>query len=58
MDFTDEDRWAWQEQRRSNGGSATETDFQITNTCLHCGRQFGMSEGVVMEDVAICGTCL
>ena len=58
MDFTDAERKAWHDERRRRGSSATlQQDGVPTATCLHCQREFPISEGVVTADAALCDIC-
>lgn len=58
MPFTDEEKRAWHDEKR-----ARERQIQPLHrpspvaVCVHCQNPFGINEGVVTDDVALCDTC-
>lgn len=59
MPFTEEEKRAWHEQKRARE-QRPQPSFrsQPIAICLHCHQPFGMSEGTMTDEVAICDTCL
>ncbi len=44
-------KWAQEQQKREKESHAEYA------TCLHCGNQFYVSEGVVTSEAALCDVC-
>jgi hypothetical protein len=58
MPFTDEEfrRWHEEKQRREHR-PPIEFRRSPAAVCVHCHQPFGISEGVVTDEVAICDVC-
>ena len=58
MPFTDEERRAWHEQKlqRERRPDLVWTEPAVA-TCICCQNPFGISSGVVTDEVAICDVC-
>ena len=58
MPFTEEERARWHEEklRRERRPAATYMSPPAA-TCIHCHNPFGISEGVITPEVAICDVC-
>ena len=58
MPFTDEERQAWhKEKQRREYRPPFEWKEKPVAVCVHCHNPFGISEGVVTDDVALCDVC-
>ena len=58
MPFTDEDFEAWHKRKlRREVRPAPEFRSLPVATCVHCHRPFGITEGVITDEVAICDIC-
>ncbi len=58
MSFTPEEIKKWHEdKRRRETKPETPIVTRPVAICIHCHRPFGISEGVVTPEVAICDTC-
>ena len=61
MSFTPEEKRRWHEEKLR---LEKEQEFRHAAqplkpfSCIHCGNPFGLAEGVVREDAAICWGCL
>ncbi len=58
MTFTDRERREWHEakRRREARGEHFHHPAPVA-TCIHCGRGFPWSQGVVTDEVALCDIC-
>lgn len=58
MSFTDEEkrRWHADKSRRERKPTPTFAATPIA-VCVHCHQPFGISEGVLTPDVALCDIC-
>jgi hypothetical protein len=58
MTFTAEEILEWHEAKRLR---EAKPDFQFKSApvaiCINCQNPFGINEGVITEDVAICDIC-
>lgn len=61
MSFTPEEKRRWHEEKlrleKEQECRYTPQSAKPFN-CIHCGNPFGLAEGVVTEDAAICCGCL
>jgi hypothetical protein len=60
MPFTEEEFRRWHEEKRKREyrpPSPWLDRERPVATCIHCQLPFGISEGVITEDVAICDRC-
>ena len=59
MSFTPEEIKKWHEDklRREAPAPNRPTSQTPVAICIHCQRPFGINEGVMTSDVAICDTC-
>ena len=58
MPFTEDEKRRWHEakrarERRPKGVYPSEPNA----ICIHCNNPFGISEGVVTDEVALCDVC-
>lgn len=59
MAFTDEERRAWREEKRARERRAEPVQVAVPLAiCLHCRNPFGIGDGVVTKDAALCDVCL
>jgi hypothetical protein len=62
MPFTDKEREQYLAQKRKREGAHHDAPTgprpEAVATCVHCQNAFGLNEGVVTDDVAICDVCL
>jgi len=58
MPFTDEERRQWHEEkrRREHRPQVAYREPPVA-TCLHCQRPFGINEGVILDEGALCDIC-
>ena len=58
MPFTDEERRKWHEDKRArehrHQGFPRPTPAAI---CVHCDNPFGIGEGIITDEVALCDIC-
>lgn len=56
MPFTPEEVSKWHKRRRE-----AKPDFGFKSTpvaiCIHCQNPFGISEGVITDEIALCDVC-
>lgn len=57
MSFTEKEIRKWHEDRAKRRGTDQVSEHGSAATCLHCGRSFGWSEGVITEVASICDIC-
>lgn len=58
MPFTDDERRRWHEQKRAREHRRTPVyQSELIAICVHCQRSFGINEGMVTEEVALCDIC-
>lgn len=59
MPFTDEEKRAWHEQKRAREHRPEPVHRPAPiAVCVHCQNPFGVNEGVVTDDAALCDICL
>ena len=58
MPFTDEEKRLWHEEKkkRENRPTAVFRSEPIA-VCVHCQNPFGINEGVITSEVALCDVC-
>ena len=58
MPFTEEERRLWREEKRRRE-ERTPSRFQpeAIAVCVCCQNPFGINDGIVTEEVAICDVC-
>lgn len=67
MPFTDAEKQNWLRERRE-AADKIEADrvrafeearrANAVATCIHCGNPFGLTEGIITDDVEMCYICL
>ncbi|THD34479.1 MAG: hypothetical protein E7773_14920 [Sphingomonas sp.] len=57
MSFTEEERAAWHAARRRGSAATIDAEGPPRHVCLHCGNAFGVNEGTVTEEAALCDVC-
>lgn len=58
MAFTEEEFEAWHRAKRQREFRPPTAPYSPpVATCVHCQRDFGISEGVITDEVAICDVC-
>lgn len=63
MAFTAEEFQAWlvekrEREARGAAGHIMSINGQDAAICLHCSNPFGINDGVITDDAALCYTCL
>lgn len=58
MPFTDEEKRHWHEEKsKREYRPAPLARAEPIAVCVHCQNPFGVNEGIVTPDVAICDVC-
>ena len=59
MSFTDEEIRRWHQKREREREQRPQARFKSTPaaTCIHCQQPFGITEGVITDEVALCDVC-
>ena len=58
MSFTDEEKRLWHEEKKKREYRPMPVyRSEPIAVCVHCQNPFGISEGVVTPDVALCDVC-
>ena len=58
MSFTEDEKRYWHEEKRKREYQApVQFRTQPVAICIHCSNPFGIGEGVITDDVALCDTC-
>lgn len=57
MSFTEEERLAWHREKREREQETPPCRPTPIATCVHCQRPFGINEGVITSEVALCDIC-
>jgi hypothetical protein len=58
MAFRDEERLRWHEEKlRAEWRPPLRQRSAPVAVCIHCQNPFGINEGVVTDDVALCDVC-
>lgn len=58
MPFTDEEKRHWHQQKQKREYRPTPVyHSQPVAICVHCHNPFGIDEGVVTPEVALCDVC-
>lgn len=57
MSFTEEEKRLWHEEKRHREQHPPRAQPEPIAVCVHCQRPFGINEGVVTEDAALCDIC-
>lgn len=57
MPFTPKEIQQWHEDRHKREVEPSRTRATPVAVCIHCQRPFGINEGVVTADAAICDVC-
>lgn len=58
MPFSDEERRAWhQEKQRREFRPPFEWKEEPVAVCVRCHNSFGINEGIIADDVALCDLC-
>jgi hypothetical protein len=58
VSFTKEEFEAWHKAKREREFRAELTfESPPVAICIHCHRPFGMTEGVIMNELALCDIC-
>jgi len=58
MPFTEEEKRAWHEQKLAREFRAEPVwKPESVAVCIHCQNAFGISEGVITDEVALCDIC-
>jgi hypothetical protein len=56
--FTDEERLAWHERKRTvEHHSRPAPEPPAAPLCVNCQNPFGINEGVITDEVALCDIC-
>lgn len=56
--FTDEERLAWHERKRAREHQSRPTHRpHPAALCVNCQNPFGINEGVITDEVALCDVC-
>jgi hypothetical protein len=58
MPFTDEERQQWHEDKKRRE-QKPDPAFRSAPVaiCIHCQQPFGINEGVITDEVALCDIC-
>ncbi len=57
-DFTDAERQAWLGAKRAREGrNQGFAPVHPAAVCVHCQRPFGIAEGIITDEVALCDVC-
>ena len=58
MPFTDEEKRRWHEEKMKREYRPVPTfRSQPVAVCVHCQNPFGINEGVITPDAALCDVC-
>ena len=58
MPFTDDEKRRWHEAKRmGEHGSERAYRSEPVAICLHCQNPFGINDGVITDEVALCDVC-
>lgn len=57
MPFTPEEIRQWHDQRRKRDVDPPRASATPVAVCIHCQRPFGINDGVITADVAVCDVC-
>ncbi|MCH8614517.1 hypothetical protein LZ016_00130 [Sphingomonas sp. SM33] len=58
MAFTDEEFDAWHKAKLQREFRPQVMPYSLpVATCVHCRRKFGISEGTITDEIAICDIC-
>lgn len=60
MPFTEEEFRRWHEEKRKREYQPPSPWLereQAVATCIHCHQPFGLTEGMITDDVALCYSC-
>jgi hypothetical protein len=58
MPFSDEEKRRWHEEKRQREWRPTPVfRAEPIAVCVHCQRPFGIDEGVITPEVALCDIC-
>lgn len=61
MPFTEDGKRKWHDDKRRRENASNDSHLhhaQPAAVCLHCSNPFGINDGVVTDDAAICNVCL
>lgn len=57
MSFTDEEKQQWLRDKQVRERETPPLPKESYAICLHCNNPFGITEGVVTSEAAICDVC-
>lgn len=58
MPFTEEERRAWHEEKRAREWRPEPVHRSpAVAVCVHCQNPFGVNEGIITDEVALCDIC-
>lgn len=57
MPFTPEEIQQWHEEKRRRETKPEPSKRAPIATCLHCHQPFGIGEGIIVGDIALCDRC-
>lgn len=58
MPFTDEEKHRWHDEKRKREYRPSQAfRSESVAVCVHCQNSFGINEGVITPEAAICDVC-
>lgn len=58
MSFTEEERRAWHAEKRARERRQDPVNrSEPVAVCIHCQNPFGINEGIVTDEIALCDVC-